>query len=262
MTDGDMKMENIMNENRTEENMTEENVSPGNRYLRQIPVIGEDGCRRLQKSTVFIAGAGGLGSPVALYLASAGVGTLRIADMDCVEESNLNRQILHPESRIGENKALSAKKTLEAANSRCRVEAFPEKITEESALRLIGDADLIIDCLDNFEARYVLNRAALRLEKPLLHAAVSGYSGQLTLIIPGKTPCLSCIFPKAEAAKSSPALGAACGVVGSLQALEAVRVLTGRPTLEGKLLLYDGSSNTLNSFSVKKSARCPECGGR
>ncbi|MDO5847518.1 MAG: HesA/MoeB/ThiF family protein [Methanocorpusculum sp.] len=237
--------------------MTEEN-----RYLRQIPLIGEEGCRMLQGSTVFIAGAGGLGSPASLYLASAGVGTLRIADMDSVEESNLNRQILHPESRIGENKALSAKKSIEAVNGNCRVEAFPEKVTDASALRLIGDADLIIDCLDNFEARYVLNRAALRLEKPLLHAAVSGFSGQLTLIIPGKTPCLSCIFPQVTTAESSPALGAACGVVGSLQALEAVRVLTGNPTLAGNLLLYDGSSNTLNSFSVKKSVRCPECGCR
>lgn len=231
-----------------------------NRYLRQIPLIGDEGCRMLQGSTVFIAGAGGLGSPAALYLASAGIGTIRIADPDAVEESNLNRQILHSESRIGENKALSAKKSIEALNGGCCVEAFPEKITDASVLRLIGDADIIIDCLDNFEARYVLNRAALQQGKPLLHAAVSGYSGQLTLIVPGKTPCLECIFPHASTTESSPAIGAACGVVGSLQALEAVRVLTGNPTLAGKLLLYDGASNTINTFSVKKSERCPVCG--
>lgn len=230
------------------------------RYIRQIPLIGEDGCRKLADTTVFIAGAGGLGSPVAYYLAASGVGHIRVADMDCVDASNLNRQILHPESKVGYSKALSAKETLEAFNSDCQIEAFTEKIDDASADNLIGDADLILDCLDNFEARYVLNRAALRLNKPLLHAAVSGYTGQLTLIIPGKTPCLSCIFPKAESVQSPPVLGAACGVVGSLQALEAVRYLTGNPTLAGKLLLYDGAANSINTFSVKKSSRCRECG--
>ncbi|HJJ45527.1 MAG TPA: HesA/MoeB/ThiF family protein, partial [Methanocorpusculum sp.] len=159
------------------------------RYIRQIPLIGEDGCRKLADTTVFIAGAGGLGSPVAYYLAASGVGHIRVADMDCVDTSNLNRQILHPESKVGCSKALSAKETLEAFNSECQVDAFFEKIDDVSADKLIGDADLILDCLDNFEARYVLNRAALRLNTPLLHAAVSGYTGQLTLIIPGKTPC-------------------------------------------------------------------------
>ena len=231
------------------------------RYIRQIPLVGEDGCRKLADATVFIAGAGGLGSPVAFYLAASGVGHIRIADMDSVDASNLNRQILHPESKVGCSKALSAKETLEAFNSDCQVDAFTEKIDDASADNLIGDADLILDCLDNFEARYVLNRAALRLNKPLLHAAVSGYTGQLTLIIPGHTPCLSCIFPKAESVQSPPALGAACGVVGSLQALEAVRYLTGNPTLAGKLLLYDGAANAINTFSVKKSSRCRECGG-
>ncbi|MCQ2377158.1 MAG: HesA/MoeB/ThiF family protein [Methanocorpusculum sp.] len=232
-----------------------------NRYIRQLPLIGEDGCRKLADATVFIAGAGGLGSPVAYYLAASGIGHIRIADMDRVDTSNLNRQILHPESRIGENKAVSAKETLDAFNSECQIEAFTEKIDDASADKLIGDADLILDCLDNFEARYVLNRAALRMSTPLLHAAVSGYTGQITLIIPGCTPCLSCIFPKAESVKSPPALGAACGVVGSLQALEAVRYLTGKATLAGKLLLFDGAANSINTFSVKKSPRCRECGG-
>lgn len=229
-------------------------------YTRQIPLIGDAGQEMLGRSTVFIAGAGGLGSPVALYLASAGVGCLRIADMDTVDTSNLNRQILHAQDRIGCSKAASAKKTLEALNPSCHVEIFDEKITDESIMRMIGNADLIIDCLDNFETRYVLNHAAIALNKPLLHGAVAGYSGQLTLVLPGKTPCLSCIFPHAETSDKAPAvLGAACGIIGSMQALEAVRVLIDKPTLAGKLLIYDGAANTLSSFDVKKSSRCPVC---
>ncbi|HJJ55071.1 MAG TPA: HesA/MoeB/ThiF family protein [Methanocorpusculum sp.] len=228
-------------------------------YIRQIPLIGNVGQTALSRATVFIAGAGGLGSPVALYLAAAGVGTIRIADMDTVDRSNLNRQILHPENHIGISKAESAKKTIEAYNPACYVDAFTEKIEDGSIIHLIGNADLIIDCLDNFETRYVLNRAALSLNKPLLHGAVAGYSGQLTLIVPGKTPCLSCIFPHAETASAPAVLGATCGIIGSMQALEAIRVLTGTPTLAGKLLIYDGMTNSLSTFEVKKSSRCPVC---
>ena len=231
------------------------------RYLRQLPLIGEEGQAKLASSTVFIAGAGGLGSPVSMYLAEAGVGRIRIADGDWIDETNLNRQILHPAERVGMDKASSAMQTLTLLNPSCRVLAYAEPITDDSAERRIGVASLITDCLDNFEARYVLNRASQKLGIPLLHAAVSGYSGQLTLVVPGKTPCLSCIFPKAESIESPPALGAACGVVASLQALEAVRYLTGNPTLAGKLLLYDGTANAINTFSVKKSSRCRECGG-
>lgn len=228
-------------------------------YTRQLPLIGEAGQAALSQATVFIAGAGGLGSPVALYLASAGVGSLRIADLDIIDKSNLNRQILHHADRVGTSKVESAKLTLEAHNPDCHIEIFNEKIDDDSILRMIGNADLIIDCLDNFETRYVLNRAALRLNKPLLHGAVASYSGQLTLIVPGKTPCLSCIFPHAESTKSPAVLGATCGIIGSLQALEAIRVLLGTPTLAGKLLIYDGMANSLSTFDVKKSKRCPVC---
>ena len=229
------------------------------RYVRQIPLIGEDGQRRLSEAAVFIAGAGGLGSPVSIYLAEAGVGEIRIADLDVVDESNLNRQILHPAERLGMLKAESAAKTLAALNPECRVKAFAEKIDADSVLRMAEGADLIIDCMDNFETRYVLNEASHKLNIPLLHGAVTGFSGQITLVIPGETPCLSCIFPKAETTKSAPILGAAAGVVGSMQALEAVRFLVGKPTLAGKLLLYDGASNVVDVFSVKKSRRCTVC---
>jgi len=230
------------------------------RYARQIPLIGEEGQRRLAEATVFIAGAGGLGSPVSIYLAEAGVGGIRIADLDVVDESNLNRQILHPADRIGMLKAESSKKTLSALNPECTVTAFAEKIDADSILRMAEGADLIIDCMDNFETRYILNEASRKLNIPLLHGAVTGFSGQITLIIPNETPCLSCIFPKAETASSAPILGAAAGVVGSMQALEAVRFLVGKPTLAGKLLLYDGASNAVDIFSVKKSPRCQVCG--
>ena len=230
------------------------------RYARQIPLIGDDGQRSLAGATVFIAGAGGLGSPVSIYLAEAGVGEIRIADLDVVDESNLNRQILHPADRLGMLKAESAAKTLAALNPECRVVPFAEKIDADSVCRMADGADLIIDCMDNFETRYVLNEASQKLNIPLLHGAVTGFSGQITLVIPGETPCLSCIFPKAGTAESVPIIGASAGVVGSMQALEAVRFLVGKPTLAGKLLLYDGASNAVDIFSVKKSRRCGVCG--
>ncbi|HJJ46749.1 MAG TPA: HesA/MoeB/ThiF family protein [Methanocorpusculum sp.] len=232
------------------------------RYLRQIPLIGASGQEKLASATVFIAGAGGLGSPVSMYLADVGIGCIRIADGDRVEESNLNRQLLHIAERIGMPKSESAQQTLTSLNPSCRVVSFAENVTDSSVTRLIGDASLIIDCLDNFEARYVLNRASQTLGLPLLHAAVSGYSGQLTLIVPGKTPCLSCIFPEVKSSEEKiSSLGVCAGVVGSLQALEAVRVILGLSTLNGKLLLYDATKNSLETFSVKKSSRCPVCSG-
>ncbi|HJJ47676.1 MAG TPA: HesA/MoeB/ThiF family protein [Methanocorpusculum sp.] len=231
-----------------------------NRYARQIPLIGAENQKKLQDATVFIAGAGGLGSPVSFYLAGAGIGTLRIADLDIVDESNLNRQILHSEEKIGMKKAVSAKETLEAFNSECRIEAFSEKIDDKSLKTLTGDADLLIDCMDNFETRYALNRYSQKTGIPLLHGAVSGCAGQITLLIPGKTPCLSCIFPKSEASSTQNIIGAYAGVVGSMQAAEAVKYLIGEPSLAGKLLIYDGRANSLDLFSVKKNRNCPVCG--
>ena len=232
------------------------------RYIRQIPLIGEDGQKKLKGATVFIAGAGGLGSPVSVYLAEAGVGCIRIADMDTVDESNLNRQILHPAERIGMSKADSAKKTLQALNPDCRVEAFTEKITGDSVERLAGDADLIVDCMDNFEARYVMNQFSQERGIALLHGGVAGYSGQVTLIIPGVTPCLSCIFPNAVSTSQTPVIGAYAGVIGSIQAGEAVKYLIGKPTLAGKLLIYDGAVNSMDIFSVKKNPKCTVCGAK
>lgn len=231
------------------------------RYQRQISIIGDEGQRRLNDSTVFIAGAGGLGSPAAFYLAAAGVGKIRVADSDLVEVTNLNRQILHTSERIGMPKVLSAKKTLETLNPEIHVEAFHEVIDEKSVQRLIGDSDIIVDAMDNFSARYVLNKAAFDLHIPLMHGAVSGFSGQATLIIPNKTPCLSCIFPKAETSVTQPILGTTAGVIGSIQAEEVIKYLTDTgETLAGKLLLWDGKVNQMDLFTVKKSTQCCVCG--
>lgn len=231
------------------------------RYARQIPLIGADGQKKLSESSVFVAGAGGLGSPVLYYLASAGVGNLRIADLDCIDESNLNRQILHSTDRIGLSKAESAKKTLSALNPEIEISAFSEKIDELSIGRLAGESEIIVDCMDNFSARYVLNQYSHENNVPLVHGAVSGFSGQATLIVPNQTACLSCIFQNAVTTEKTPVLGFAAGIIGSIEAGEAIKFLTGKgDTLAGKLLVYDGVSGSFESFKVKKSKNCKVCG--
>ena len=230
------------------------------RYVRQTSLLGEGGQEKLEDATVFIAGAGGLGSPASMYLASAGIGHIRICDLDVIELSNLNRQILHTEERLGTSKAESAKKTLELLNPECQVTAFTEMIDESSVRRLVGNADIIVDCMDNFAARFILNKAALELDIPLMHGAVAGFTGQATLVIPRQTACLSCIFQNAKTTAKTPVLGATAGVIGSIQAGEVVKHLTGvGGTLAGKLLLFDGMENTMEIFTVKKSPRCPMC---
>ncbi|MCZ0861575.1 HesA/MoeB/ThiF family protein [Methanocorpusculum sp. MG] len=230
------------------------------RYARQIPVIGTEGQKKLQNATVFLAGCGGLGSPVAFYLAAAGVGHLRIADCDIVDATNLNRQILHRPDRIGMPKAASAKLTLEAFNPDIEITAFASFIDEKTAPRMIGDADIIVDAMDNFTARYILNEMSQTRDIPLMHGGVAGLNGQATLIIPKKTACLSCIFPDAHTTTGTPILGAAAGIIGSIEAEETIKYLTGTgETLAGKLLLWDGAVNRMDVFSVKKSRRCPIC---
>ena len=240
-----------------------EGYAVNERYIRQESLLGKGGQAALRNSSVFIAGAGGLGSPAAFYLVSAGVGQIRIADMDVLELSNMNRQILHTTDRIGMSKAESAKKTLAALDPECSVTAFTEKIDEDSVRHLVGDADIIVDCMDNFAARYVLNRFAVDEGLPLMHGAVAGFTGQATLVIPGKTPCLSCIFPEAKTTEKTPVLGPTAGVIGSIEAGEVVKYLTGTgTTLAGKLLIYDGGVNSMETFSVKKSPRCPVCANK
>ena len=179
------------------------------RYMRQIPLIGEEGQGRLARAEVCICGAGGLGSPAALYLAAAGVGTIHLVDGDKVEESNLNRQILHRTATIGLQKVFSARELILALNPGIQVRSSPDWIGEGNAAALIGQADIVIDALDNFEARYVLNREARRMAVPLVHGAVSGFAGQATTVLPSLRT-LSPVYHSSPASRGGPSC-AGCG---------------------------------------------------
>lgn len=231
------------------------------KYVRQIMLFGEEGQEKLKKARVFVAGAGGLGSPVCTYLAVAGVGKIIIADFDCVEKSNLNRQFLHHEKDIGREKIKSAEEKLLSLNPEIEVESIKEKITDENADSIVPPCDLIIDALDNFDTRHVLNRLAVERKIPLIHGAVSGYRGQATTIIPGKTPCLCCIFPGSFKKEVFPVLGTTPGVIGTIQANEAIKYITGQgKLLKNRLLLWDGLSCSFSELNVNKTKNCPVCG--
>jgi adenylyltransferase/sulfurtransferase len=230
------------------------------RYSRQIRLFGEADQEKLKKTRVFIAGAGGLGSVVSIYMAAAGFGRIRIVDSDTVELSNLNRQILHSSRDVGRDKAESAYETLSGINPEIEVEAIVETMDEDSINRLLQGSDLIMDAMDNFPTRYLLNRAALQRRIPLFHGAIHGWQGQATTIVPGRTACLKCIFPRAPPASVSPALGSTCGVIGSIQVTEAVKYALGQgELLENRLLLWDGFGACCDEVLCQKNTCCIEC---
>jgi len=234
-----------------------------NRYNRQMMMEGWgiEVQERLKASTVFVAGAGGLGSPVSIYLAVAGVGNIRICDFDAPEYSNLNRQILHNPTRIGVNKALSGKQTLEELNSDVSVTAFTVKIDEDTVDELVGTSSLILDCMDNFPTRYVLNECAIRKGIPMVYGSIWGMEGRLSFLHPPETPCLRCIFPEAPPKEVFPVVGATPGVIGSLQALEAIKYLTGvAPNLKGKLMVWDGTKAEFRNYKAPRDPGCIACG--
>ncbi|MDP3066494.1 MAG: HesA/MoeB/ThiF family protein [Methanobacteriaceae archaeon] len=232
------------------------------RYQRQTMIFGEEGQEKLKNTKVFLAGAGGLGSPISLYLAVAGVGTIKIVDHDIVELSNLNRQILHGQKDINRNKVESAEETLKDVNADINVETSLETITDENILELVGESDLIVDAMDNFNTRHTLNRASAELGIPYFHGAVSGFEGQATTIIPGKTACLNCIFPKSPPKAIFPVIGVAPGFIGLVQATEIIKYITGEgELLENELLLWDGLKSSLEKVKTQRRKECEVCGG-
>ena len=224
-------------------------------------LFGDEGQERLKKAHIFIAGAGGLGSPVSLYLAVAGIGTITIVDMDEVDQSNLNRQILHSDRDIGRKKTASAKEKLQEINPDITVNAVDMKIEEANAANLVGKADGIVDALDNYPTRYLLNDVAIAKKIPLFHGGIRGFYGQVTTIIPGKTPCLKCIFPKAPPKEVFPVVGVTPGFIGIMQANEVIKYLLGCGVLlSGRLLIWDGMQAHADEICVERNPACAACG--
>jgi molybdopterin/thiamine biosynthesis adenylyltransferase/rhodanese-related sulfurtransferase len=240
------------------------------RYSRHllIPEVGEEGQQRLLDARVLLVGAGGLGSPASLYLAAAGVGTLGIVDADVVDASNLQRQIVHSTERIGEPKVASAKRTLEALNPDVRVVPFEERLTSENIERILGEKwDVIVDGADNFPTRYLVNDASVWHGIPVVHGSIYRFEGQVTVFAPGAGPCYRCLFPTPPPAELAPScaeggvLGVLPGIIGSLQANEALKIILGRgDTLAGRLLLFDALGATLDEVNVRRDPDCPVCG--
>ncbi len=239
------------------------------RHLR-LPEVGEGGQRKLQAARVAMVGAGGLGSPAAFYLAAAGVGTLVLADDDIVDRSNLQRQILHTEDRIGVAKVESARIALSALNPTVAIEAFPERITADNVERLIADADVVIDGADNFPVRYLLNDACVKLGKPLVYGAVHRFEGQVSVFDAGRhrghAPCYRCLFPEPPPPEAAPncseagVLGVLPGVIGMLQATEAVKLILGiGDSLAGRLLNFDALAMKFRETRLSADPDCPVC---
>lgn len=231
------------------------------RYKRQMMLFGDEGQEKLKKAHIFIAGAGGLGSPVSIYLAVAGVGHITIVDMDVVDQSNLNRQILHFDRDVGKKKTASAEEKLREINPDIVVTARDEKIDETNADQMIGNADGIVDAMDNFTTRYLLNDVALRKKIPFFHGAIRGFYGQATTILPGKSPCLACIFPKAPPKEVFPVVGVTPGCIGMIQATEVLKYLLERGNLlTGRLFIWDGLESRSEEICVEANSCCAACG--
>ena len=232
------------------------------RYGRQlIPNRwGEAEQKKIEKSTVFIAGAGGLGTPVAVYLAAAGVGCLRICDSDIIDLSNLNRQILYTEFDIGKPKVDCLKERLVQLNHFVRVIPLQRFIKPDSIAELVGDAEIIIDCLDNYQSRMILNQYSVKNQMPLVHAGVQGMFGQLTFLYSPETPCMQCIYSEITDCASKSVIGAAAGTMGSLQALEVIKFITGigQPMMN-KMLVWDGENMAFKEIPLIKKNNCQVC---
>ena len=232
------------------------------RYDRQIMInhFGEEGQEKLKKSRVLIAGAGGLGSAAAYYLTAAGVGALRIVDKDRVELSNLNRQILHWEPDIDRLKVESAKEKLSKLNPWIDLDIRKDEINEETLPQLMDGCDLVLDGLDNFPTRYMINQQILGRGIPFIYGGILGMMGMATMIRPGQTPCLKCLFPQAPPPQKFPVLGTTPGIIGLIEANEAIKYLVGfGKLLAGRLLVYNGLDMRFSEVRIEYNPECPVC---
>ncbi len=238
------------------------------RYARHImlPEVGEVGQAKLLKSRVLLVGAGGLGSPAGYYLAAAGVGTIGIVDDDVVDESNLQRQILHNTTRVGRPKVESARQTLSELNPDVQVIAHRTRLQRDNALEILRGYDVIIDGADNFPTRYLLNDASLLLRTAVVHASIFRFEGQLTTFLPWKGPCYRCLYPEPPPPDLAPScheagvFGVLPGVVGVLQATEALKILLGMgETLSGRLVIYEALSTKFREMKLRRAPDCSLC---
>lgn len=240
------------------------------RYERQmiLPEVGKDGQKKLRSARVLIVGAGGLGSPAALYLAGAGIGTIGIADADTVSLSNLHRQIMHATDRVGKNKAESAKVSLEKLNDDVKVITYPYSVTPENIDEMIREYDFIVDAVDNFPVKFLINDACVIAGKPFCHGGILGFKGQVMTYVPGRGPCYRCIFEEipepgsVQNCRQTGVMGPAVGVIGCIQALEAVKyLLDAGELLTGEMYIFDGlTMKTRIAEFPRPSKTCRVCG--
>ncbi len=239
------------------------------RYSRHLimPEVGVEGQKRLKAASVFLIGAGGLGSPLGLYLAAAGVGRIGIVDFDVVDFSNLQRQVLHGTPDVGRPKLHSARDRLRAINPEVRVDLYETRLTSANAMSLFEPYDVIIDGTDNFPTRYLVNDACVLLKKPNVYGSIFRFDGQASVFYPGKGPCYRCLYPEPPPPGEVPScaeggvLGILPGLIGCIQATEAVKLILGRGrTLVGRLVLYDALEMTFKEFKVRRNPKCPICG--
>jgi len=239
------------------------------RYARHLPLaeVGEAGQEKLKAAKVLLVGSGGLGSPIAIYLAAAGVGTLGIMDGDCVDVSNLQRQIIHGQSDVGRPKVESARETLREINPLVRVNPIRERLSAANADGLLKEYDFAIDAVDNLDARYVLNEACVRAKKPFVSGSILRFEGQASVFWPGKGPCYCCLFPEPPPPEFIPSgaeagiLGILPGVIGTVEATEAVKIILGKgELLIGRLLQFDALRMTFRTVKFKRNPGCAVCG--
>ncbi|MDA5558418.1 HesA/MoeB/ThiF family protein [Shimia sp. MMG029] len=243
-----------------------------NRYARHVVLreIGGLGQKKLKDAKVLVIGAGGLGSPVLLYLAAAGVGRIGVVDDDVVDNSNLQRQVIHKDDAIGTPKVLSAAEAMVAQNPFVQVVPYPRRLTVDDAEEIIGEYDLVLDGTDNFDTRYLVNEVCVDQGKPLISGALSQWEGQLSVFdTASNTPCYQCIFPEAPAPELAPScaeagvIGPLPGVVGTMMAAEAIKVITGAgAALRGEMMIYDALWGETRKINLKRRAGCPTCGRR